>query len=322
MAVATALPPELAARLDAGLNGVSGRDLARRADALSRAYRDGQGSAAAIRSREDALAYAVARLPATYASAVRVLGELYELAPDLAIASHLDIGAGPGTMQFAVGTVFGGRPETHAVEPNPHFVTFARELGATASRVGTAWPKTDLATLGYVLAELNDAERATMMRRVFDAATEAIVVIEPGTPTGYAAILDARARLIAAGWHILAPCPHQSPCPLADRVTDWCHFTVRLPRRRAHLLAKHADVPFEDEPFSYVIAVSRGFPGARWGRLLTRPAVNKSEVGLTVCAPDGLTTVKVPRRDKAGYKAARKLAWGDRYAPAANEDAT
>ena len=48
---------------------------------------------------------------------------------------------------------------------------------------------------------------------------------------------------------------------------DWCHFTQRLPRSRAHKQIKGAELPFEDEKFSYV-ALTRApvarIPPACW----------------------------------------------------------
>ena len=68
------LPEQLKAAADALLEGVSRKDLALRSAAITAHYRGGQGSRAAITGKQDALAYLVARLPATYAVAAAVLG--------------------------------------------------------------------------------------------------------------------------------------------------------------------------------------------------------------------------------------------------------
>ena len=50
---------------------------------ISQTYRDGGGSGA-IRSETDALAYALARMPATYAAVTASLNALREITPDFA----------------------------------------------------------------------------------------------------------------------------------------------------------------------------------------------------------------------------------------------
>ena len=62
------LPAALAAALDRALEGRPRQDLADRAARTSVAYRAGQGSAGVIRGADDAFAYALTRLPATYAA--------------------------------------------------------------------------------------------------------------------------------------------------------------------------------------------------------------------------------------------------------------
>jgi len=90
------LPAELKAALDGKLRGFSRSDAAGRAASISKTYRDGGGSGA-IRSEADALAYALARMPATYAAVTASLNALVGIRPDLAPTSLLDVGAGPGT---------------------------------------------------------------------------------------------------------------------------------------------------------------------------------------------------------------------------------
>src|SRR5580704_11523905 len=99
------LPAELKAALDGRLRGFSRNDAATRAASISKTYRDGGGSGA-IRSETDALAYALARMPATYAAVTASLNALAEIRPDFAPASLLDVGAGPGTATWAAAEAF------------------------------------------------------------------------------------------------------------------------------------------------------------------------------------------------------------------------
>jgi len=45
--------------------------------------------------------------------------------------------------------------------------------------------------------------------------------------------------------------------------------------------------------------------------VIDEPHVEKGSVALPLCAPKGLEILEIPRRDKATYKRARKLRWGD-----------
>ena len=110
------LPSELRAALDSLATGISRKDLAARAAAQSQNYRAGGGSQA-IRSQDDALAYAFTRLPATYAAAIAVFNALREVC-DLEPQSLLDIGAGPGTAAFAAAEAFGSLTSIRLVESN------------------------------------------------------------------------------------------------------------------------------------------------------------------------------------------------------------
>ena len=97
------------------------------------------------------------------------------------------------------------------------------------------------------------------------------------------------------------------------RGNDWCHFTVRLARSREHMHAKHATVPFEDEPFSW-IAVTRTAVPLSGARVIRPPEQDKHSITFKVCDEQGITDRAIARRDKAAYKQHRKLAWGDMIA--------
>ena len=136
-----------------------------------------------------------------------------------------------------------------------------------------------------------------------------MALLEPGTPAGFARILEARRLLAEWGAFIAAPCPHSSECPL--RTPDWCHFAVRVERSRAHRLAKGGDLGYEDEKFSYVIA-TRSEPVASVARVLRHPLHSAGRVELKLCTAAGLTTLFAGKKHPS-WKQARKASWGDRW---------
>src|SRR5689334_17370454 len=103
--MSSALPAHLIAALDRLTEGVSRNALAHRAAAISDAYRSGSSSAL-ISSDIDALAYALVRMPATYAAVAACLDALQMARPDFAPQSLIDLGAGPGTAVFAATETF------------------------------------------------------------------------------------------------------------------------------------------------------------------------------------------------------------------------
>jgi ribosomal protein RSM22 (predicted rRNA methylase) len=302
------------ARIDALLQGVSRKDLGRIVEKMSAAYRAGQSSAQ-IAGRNEALAYLVARAPATYAALEEVLERVREVVPDLVPQSLLDVGAGPGTASWAARARWPDIAVT-MLDRNPAFRALAAELIESATilsgDLGSLNSGADLVIANYVLAELPEGSAAQTARRLWDAAGRMLLLVEPGTPQGFARIRKARAALIEAGAHVVAPCTHDKECPMAG--SDWCHFSVRLARSRAHMIAKGASVPFEDERYSYVV-VSRGpvVHGAR-ARIIKPPLEARPGVTLPLCDSDGvLKNQFVARRDKEAFRAARKLDWGDLF---------
>jgi|SRR6185312_6569250 len=216
------------------LEGVSRKELAARAAKLSAGYRAG-GTSARVTDRMDALAYLVARFPATYAAAHAVLRRIVEASPQFAPSGLLDVGAGPGTVALAARVTWPSLGAITLLEPNAVFRAVAQELWPGArirpGALGGTLPSTDLVTAGYVLAELTMAEIPQAARDLWRAAREMLVLIEPGTPDGFARIRAARSALIEEGAHVAAPCTHDRDCPMGGG--DWCHFSQRLARSRA-----------------------------------------------------------------------------------------
>src|SRR5450432_2393697 len=168
------LPAELKAALDARLQGHSRNDAAGRAALISRTYRDGGGSGA-IRSQADALAYALARMPATYAAVTASLNALHEITPDFAPKNLLDVGAGPGTATWAAAEAFSSLQSFTLLDANGALRALALDLGRGSTRLrdlkyhrGEAraaladTEPADLVVASYVIGELGAAEQRTL----------------------------------------------------------------------------------------------------------------------------------------------------------------
>jgi ribosomal protein RSM22 (predicted rRNA methylase) len=314
------LPAELKAALEQKLQGLSRTDAAARAGLISKTYRDG-GNSRAIKSGTDALAYALARMPATYAAVAASLNALCEVRPDFVPTTLLDIGAGPGTASWAAAETFSSLTSFSLLDDNPALRALALDLVRGSTRLGdVTYDKgearallarsepADLVVASYLIGELDEAERTKLAELAWSKTRDTLLLVEPGTPAGYSRVLALRRQLITAGAHVAAPCPHDASCPLT--APDWCHFTQRLPRSRAHMQLKGAEVPFEDEKFSYV-ALTRAPVTNRPARVLAQPVVGKAEVAAKLCSAEGLVNARIPHRIKADYARARRWRWGD-----------
>jgi ribosomal protein RSM22 (predicted rRNA methylase) len=314
------LPAELKAALVAKLQGLSRNDAAERAALISQTYRDGGGSSA-IRSEADALAYALARMPATYAAMSASLNALHEIRPDFAPTSLLDVGAGPGTATWAAAAAFPSLTSLALLDSNSALRALALDLAGDRTRLrkityqlGEARAAladseaADLVIASYMIGEIGGAERTALAELMWSKTRDMLLIVEPGTPAGYGRIIALRRQLIAAGANVAAPCPHDRECPLP--APDWCHFTQRLPRSRAHKQLKSAELPYEDEKFSYV-ALTRAPPARHPARVIAQPVVTKVAVTARLCTDQGILNASTTRRQKAAYQRFKKIAWGD-----------
>lgn len=314
------------------------------ARAMSRAYRElsdryrantatpGDGELTA----DHVQAYLAARLPATLAVTRAVLGEVALRRPDWRPGSVLDLGAGPGTATWAALAVFPGVTRAVLVERSALMIDVGRRLARRggAPALGTAtWQRTsvltppgdgadraDLTVAAYVLGELADGDRAAAVAAWWRATAAELVIIDAGTPAGFARIRAARSALVETGATITAPCPADDDCPMT--AGDWCHFGQRVERSALHRAMKDGALGYEDEKYSYLVA-SRRPPAHAAGRVLRVPRARSGHVRLTVCEAPRQGDVVMPRQrdvvvsrsEKEAYRWARRASWGDAVPP-------
>lgn len=299
------------------------------------AYRSGEvPDAPVMAANTDAAAYAAYRMPATAAATGQAVRELRRSLPGWVPSTQLDFGAGTGAAAWAVAEELPAITSMTLLEQSPEAIRLGKAILAAADAPSlrtAAWrswrlaagakattgglPTTDLATAAYVLGELSPAQQSALVALAVSAAP-VVLVVEPGTPAGHRRILRARAQLMAAGYVVAAPCPHQLDCPLAVE-GDWCHFGARLQRSAVHRQAKGVELSYEDEKYSYVAAV-RATSGAEvraaTGRVVRRPQQRKGLVLLDLCLRTGSSQRELVSKSKGdAYRQARNVAWGDRW---------
>lgn len=144
-----------------------------------------------------------------------------------------------------------------------------------------------LAIMSFTLSDLpNQAARREAIEGMWNSGAETMVIVDRGTPAGFQVVADARQQLLmlgrretrratyerevashennqdvssenptALGSWVLAPCPHDKPCPLhlSDNPKHFCHFSQRIERPKFLKDTKHTTKHEEDAKFSYVI---------------------------------------------------------------------
>jgi len=299
------LPVSVRQQIEEHADALGFPELKRASAALSDAYREGR--APRLTGPERTAAYLVTRMPATYAAAHSVLREVS--ARIGAIGSILDAGAGTGAASLAAGAYFPGAHIT-LVERDPAFAAAARQwlpdatlIAADIARLDSL-PPHDLVIAAYSLGEFG----APLAKALWHAARIAVVLIEPGTPRGFALIREVRGDLLTAGARMIAPCPAETPCPIVD--PDWCHFAARVERSSLHRRVKGGELGYEDEKFSYV-ALAREPVDLPAARIIRHPQHHPGLIEIEICTADGLRSERIFKRDRDRFRAARKAEWGD-----------
>ena len=319
------MPSSLRDCIDDALAGTTAAALTRNVERLIDTYRSGTTPVTPILATStDVLAYASYRMPATYAVVRAALRQLQLSVPAFQPRTLVDFGAGTGAASWAAAEVWPTIDAVTLLEQS----TAAIELGSRIMRGsesavlrGAAWrrwtlsdsdtqaEKADVAVAAYVLGELTELQQSALVATLMRSAPT-VVVVEPGTPAGYARIIRARTALIDGGSTIAAPCPHESTCPMLER-GDWCHFAERLDRSRLHRSVKAGELSYEDEKFSYVAATAGPVqhPAAR---ILRHPQLRKGLVSLELCTESGAATdERIGKSQGPLYRAARNARWGD-----------
>ena len=314
------IPQALREALELQLTGMRQAQMMHDAQTISMRYRTQSGKGERLLTSDaEAVAYATARMPATFGAVYVALEQALASAGCLP-QTLLDAGAGTGAAAWAADAQLDlksivcleredamRRTGEAMMKQGPQALRDAKWIphDLTTDEISE---RSDLVVASYVLNEMTDAGRKKTAEKLWNAAKMLLLLVEPGTPAGFSHLREARQTLLECGAHIAAPCPCEADCPKTQ--DDWCHFSCRVGRSRLHRQLKGGEAPYEDEKFIYM-ALTREGSRCTGARVLRHPQVRGGHVMLEVCTADGIRDIKLSKKDGERYKQARKAKSGE-----------
>lgn len=314
---------------------------------------------------KEAVSYAASRLEATYGATFRVLAEIAQRVPSFKPETLLDFGSGLGTAVWAAHQLWAESIyEFMCVDTSQEMGEMARllRLGGQTLTGNTVLEKEsipgvffrqylplsgkvkyDVVVAAYTLGEIPSIRwRKISLASLWRKTKEFLVLVEPGTWSGYHNILEARNFLLNSTWadpeylqdsseylqdfsdedettlqggHIFAPCPHSHQCPLVYGSRVPCHFAQRVQLSFAQKHSVLRQSGFHIEKFSYLVLQKGKKVEVRDNpsRLLEPVKKRTRHAVCKLCCPDGQAREVVFTKSKTPdtYRAAREKRWGD-----------
>lgn len=217
---------------------------------LSNRYRNNNGNGKKLLvQKSEAISYAISRMPATYAAVSSVLEQISENYKE-ELTTMLDVGAGTGAVVWAINDK-NICNDIKCLEREESMISIGKQLMQDSELNKVTWEKfdilqdeikekADLVITSYMINELPKEMKQKAVEKLWKATNKLLVIIEPGTPAGFANILEIRKNILDAGGYIVAPCCCLGECPISK--DDWCAFYARIARSSAHRQAKKRGV--------------------------------------------------------------------------------
>ena len=313
-------------------------DITRLADRFTTARPPADAAADYFRDTRACAAYSIYFAPQTHARLVRILAELPPFPETARPLRVLDLGSGTGAAAWALLDQLGRRPVALSVRDRSRTAIRCLHDCFTALR-NARWPEATLRTesapledfnagdekfeiilLHYVLNELAPDARRTLLARAARALAPGgrLLICEPLLRESGDYLRDLRTFALAdLGLHLLAPCPHESACPLGEP----CH-DVRSWKLPQSLQILNSVLHRDLRHLAYALLVltpappcgdARLMSSAVRARLVGSPTFAKGQTLCPACCSDGrIHRLQLLNRDfdTAGRKELRHLERG------------
>lgn len=318
------LPNEILEKIESLANEFERKELANTFQEVSKKYCGEKQGESLVTQRKETVAYAIARMPATYGAVFSTVSQFLTMLSEKEIgqlATLLDIGAGTGAASLAIDNQISLK-EITCLEREDRMMALGKELFSISSQKEireAIWKKrdvtneeiaerADIVVVSYLLNEMSEENRFSFLEAIWRQTNQILILVDPGTPKDFQNMIKIKEFLVERGANVMAPCSCEKGCPLPEE--DWCHFLCRVERTRLQKSVKKADVAYEDEKFTYLVVTKQ-----KWGKTkcrVIRPIIATGNwVEAKVCENGKIAKKIITKKDKEKYKMAKKLKVGD-----------
>lgn len=302
------------------------KELAKNFRKISDKYIGDKNGQSLVNKEDEALAYAISRMPATY-SAVKTACEqaieMLKLQKDLSLQnleSLVDVGAGTGAATLALSEYVNFKRIT-CLEREDVMIELGKEL-LEEPLENTTWlkfdinledfsEKFDVVITSYMINELAENKVLNIVDKLWNMTNKILIIVDSGTPKDHKRLVNIKNHLVQKGGNVIAPCTRNQGCALSE--DDWCHFVCRVERTKMQKEAKKGDVPFEDEKFTYLVIAKEDIDVKieNFSRVIRHPIINTNMIKVKLCSNGDIKEKIYTKKDKDKYKKVRKARVGD-----------
>lgn len=323
------IPEALRSALDKETDGFKISDLRDISANISKKYLNNKHDGVSlVTTKEDAIAYAIARMPATYSTVYSSLKYALELIGNCSFGSMLDVGSGTGAAVWAASELLNLK-EIDCIEREHEMAKLGKNLlSSTTHNIVINWLNTDIKSFipsrkydiviaSYSINEMCEYDRDSIIRKLWDSANKLLLIVDAGTPYAHGLQQSIRNTLLKTNACLIAPCPQGINCKLSE--DDWCHFICRVERTKLHKLIKEGELTYEDEKFSYSAFCKIKPIRVCRDRIIRRPNVLPKRLILQTCMTADSKPKILCKSDGEIYKFAKRLMTGDALEIVLNE---
>lgn len=271
---------------------------------------------------DEAIAYSVARMPATYGAICSSIEQVSKLIDISTCKSLIDVGAGTGSATLAI-SEFVNFDSIICLERENAMIEVGKRLLSVSydeSVKRTIWRNydvtmsndelsADIVVASYILNELDNEKRLKVIEKLWSMTNKILLIVEPGTPKDFKNMMILKDLLSNKGANLVAPCTCKEGCPLPK--DDWCHFVARVERTKIQKDVKRADAPFEDEKFTYLAFAKCECDISNIKRIIRHPIIRSNMVEVKFCGNGEIVNKIYTKKDKELYKKVKKMNVGD-----------
>lgn len=328
------LPEEILNKVIEISYDINKKEIAQNFRKISDKYMGDKKGDVLLAEEQEAIAYSIARMPATYGAVRTAINHVLEMFVDESFETIIDVGAGTGAATLAlmqeleeheisvssakclereeamisVGKTLFSESSSESVK-NASWIKF--DINDMSSMLENETMKADIVITSYMLNEFAEEKIFGVIDKLWSMTNKMLLIVDPGTPKDHKRMIKIKNYLYEKGGNIVAPCTCNSGCHLPE--TDWCHFTCRVERTKIQKQVKNANVPYEDEKFTYLAVLKDKSikPINGVNRIIRHPVIRSNMIEVKLCSNGEIMNRIYTKKDKETYKMLKKAKVGD-----------